>query len=395
LTRRAVRRKTRYIHSIKKNAADGREFSDLFAVKAKNLATSSRDKPYLRLTLGDKSGTIDAFIWDNAVEYGSQIREGDIVEVRCRPQIHREVPQLRVDLIESLSDKDLEGIDRSEFRPGLDLPTRRRLWDQIRQILDQIENPSLRALVREFTTDDRFCEAFLEGAAAKSFHHAYVGGLADHTLAVLRLALAVCEFYPERLNRDLLLAGAFLHDVAKIEEFDAGTGNYTDRGQLLGHIAIGARMLRERTARIPDFPESLLLQVEHMILSHHEKGEWGSPVEPKTMEAMALHYLDNLDAKLVGAWAWLEGEEVPEGSWSSYWRGLGRPLFRTPRPDMAPVAGQDPAFENVENEFLEMEKRAESQEEGEEPEGREPAEADRRAPAKPPRRDPPGQGRLF
>lgn len=382
MTAPARLRKNRYVSHLKKSPEDGREFVDLFAVVSKKLALSSRDKPYLRLTLGDRTGSIDAFVWDNAPEYAAQLEEGDVVEVRGRPQVHKDTPQLRVDHLRKV--EDLGAVDPSEFRPGLDAMVRQKIWEDTVRLLAQVGNPFVAALLRTYTDDLALREAYLEAPAAKSFHHAYVGGLAEHTLAVMRLAWAVAELYPGRLQRDLLVAGAFLHDVAKVEEMCPRTGAYTDAGRLLGHIALGARRLRERAAGVPDFPEPLLLHLEHLILSHHERIDWGSPVEPQTLEAMALNFIDNLDAKLAGAWAWLEGEEVPAGGWSSYWKGLGRQLHRAPGCDL-PGTGNQPAagFADIEAEFLRREASESREEAG-------PAAPARRKP-KP---TPPAQGDL-
>ncbi len=344
--------KSRYVSSLKKEAEAGREFEDLFLVVAKKLATSSRDKPYLRLTLGDRTGTVEGFLWDNAVEVGAQIEEGDLVEVRGRPQVHKDAPQLRIERLRPVADRDKAGLDPAEFRPGLDGAVRRRLWEEILALLGQVGDPYLRALLDQYTGDDAFREAFLEAPAAKSFHHAYVGGLAEHTVAVMRLAAAVAAQYPDRLQPDLLLTGAFLHDLAKTLEMDPRTGNYTDAGRLLGHIALGGHELRRRAAQVPGFPPPVLLHLEHLILSHHERIDWGSPVEPQTLEALVLNFVDNLDAKLAGAWAWLEGEEVLGGHWSTYWKGLGRSLLRTHGPGSAAAPAAHPGFGDLEAELL-------------------------------------------
>ncbi|MDW7709828.1 MAG: HD domain-containing protein [Deferrisomatales bacterium] len=324
-------RKSHYVKGLQERGAEGRAFEDVFAVSKKSVLTSSRDKPYLRVTLSDRTGEIEGFLWEDAELFASRFEAGDLVVVAARLQIRNDEPQLRLDSIDLVPDRDLEGIDRRDFLPGLDLEVCRTLWDELATVLEEVSNPELTRLVRVFLDDPKFRAVFLDAPAAKGFHHAYLGGLLEHTVGVLRLARALGGLYGSRLNRDLLLVGALFHDVGKVRELSRRPGfDYTDEGALLGHIVAGAHMVREAAGRLPGFPPSLLLQVEHLILSHHGEKEWGAPVQPQTLEAIALHYLDNLDAKLAGAVQWLDRENVGPGSWSSFWRGMGRSLLRTP-----------------------------------------------------------------
>ncbi|GAB4263012.1 MAG: HD domain-containing protein [Deferrisomatales bacterium] len=385
-------RKRHFLKALKETHAEGRVTTDLFAVTQKSLSTSSRNQPYLRLTLADQSDTIDAFVWDDAEEYGRQFGEGDIIEATFRIRVRNNVPQMHIESIRPLSAKDLEGIRWEDFRPGLDLDTRKGLWAEIEGILDRVQAPELAALGRTFREDDGFRDAFVDAAAAKGFHHAYVGGLAEHTLCVMRLAEQVADLYPGRLHRDLLVVGAFLHDIGKVEELSRKTGDYTDRGRLVGHIVLGAEMLRQRVSRIAGFPDSFLLQLEHLILSHHGLREYGSPVEPHTVEAIVLNFLDNLDAKLAGASQWLEKEQVAEGRWSGFWRGLGRSLYRTLTPGEGPEGAEPAGFGDLEQAFLGMADDDPSGGHDGQPARRPRAEPSRAA--APAKRAPPGQGDL-
>lgn len=324
-------RKSHYVKGLQERGAEGRAFEDVFAVSKKSVLTSSRDKPYLRLTLSDRTGEIEGFLWDDAELFASRFEAGDLVTVAARLQIRNDAPQLRVDAIDRVSDRDLEGIDRRDFLPGLAMEACQELWEELATILSEVSHPELARLLQGFLEDPKFRGVFLDAPAAKGFHHAYLGGLLEHTVGVLRLSRALGGLYSDRLNRDLLLAGAFFHDIGKVRELSRRPGfDYTDEGALLGHIVAGAHMVREAAARLQGFPQSLLLQLEHLILSHHGEKEWGAPVQPQTLEAIALHYLDNLDAKLAGALQWLDRENVGAGSWSSFWRGMGRSLLRTP-----------------------------------------------------------------
>ncbi len=353
-------RKTRTVRSLRENPDSPQEFTDLFRLAAKTLATSSRGNPYLRLTLEDRTGTIEAFVWDDAERLNAEVAPGDVVEVSGRPKVHRGTPQVQVLWARRLTDEERAQVDPADLREGLDRDARDRNWTAIRELVDELENEPLRGLLRGFIDDPTFRRRFSDARAAKAFHHAYDGGLAEHTLTLMRLARAVAALYPGRIDRDLLVAGAFLHDVAKVAEFDPDTGEYTDAGRLVGHITLGVRMLDERIAGLPGFPEALRLQLAHLILAHHERAEWGSPVRPQTVEAIALHFLDNLDAKVNGAWAWLEKEAVEPGEWSGYWRGMETALMRTPAPtgQTHPQADDAPGgLAEVERALLEKEER--------------------------------------
>jgi len=371
-----------YVKNFADRSWEGRTVEDVFAVTRKSLLTSSRDQPYLRLTLADRTGEIEGFIWDNAEDFSTRFDAGDLISVAARVQLRNGAAQLRVDAAQRVADRDAEGIDPRDFLPGLDVPTCQRLWADVGALLAEVRHPALAQLLAAFTGDPQFQTAFLDAPAAKGFHHAYVGGLLEHTTGVLRLALDLARRYPERLNQDLLLAGAFLHDIGKIHELARKPGfAYTDEGAMVGHIVIGARMVREQAARIPRFPETLLLHLEHLILSHHGEKQWGAAADPQTLEAIALHYLDNLDAKLAGAQQWLDRENVPAGTWSTFWRGLGRALLRTPAFSEGGGSPRDD-MRDVEAEMMRL-----AETEGEQSEGnRWGAPRDRR---------PPGQGRLF
>ena len=351
-------RKRRFVKALRDSPADGRRLTDLFLVERKNLATSSRNQPYLRLSLGDRSGAMDAFVWDDAAECARGFREGDLVRVVFRVKSRNDAPQMHVDSVEALTEEDLGEVHWDDFRPGLDPAERDAIWEETRQLLAQVTNPALHELANGICDAPGFRRSYLDAPAAKGFHHAYVGGLARHTLSVMRLAGAVAALYPRELDPETLLLGAFLHDLGKLEELSPQSGGYTDPGRLLGHIVLGARLLRHRAEAVAGFPAELLLHLEHLVLSHHGQKEWGSPVLPQSPEAIVLSFLDNLDAKLTGAGEWLGGEEVAPGEWSSFWKGLGTALYRAPGAGAAnePTApGAEPSLGDIEREFLRRE----------------------------------------
>jgi 3'-5' exoribonuclease len=193
----------------------------------------------------------------------------------------------------------------------------------LREVLRKIDNPQIKSLVDRFLNDPSFVQLFKKAPAAKNFHHSTVGGLLEHTLSVCRLALLVAEHYPE-LNRDLLLAGAFLHDIGKVRELGIDASiDYTDEGRLIGHLSLGVSMVDEKLAAMKDFPEEISLRLKHLILSHHGEYEFGSPKKPAFLEAFALHLIDDLDAKMNGLGRFIE-KDRQEGRWTDFNRLFDR-----------------------------------------------------------------------
>jgi 3'-5' exoribonuclease len=189
------------------------------------------------------------------------------------------------------------------------------------------ENPHLKSLVELFMADAEIAERYRNAPAAKTLHHAYIGGLLDHVVSLFRSCDLMCQNYPQ-VNRDLLLTGAFLHDIGKVQELTYNRAfSYTTRGQLLGHMIIELEMLQAKLAQLPDFPAELKTLLEHLIISHHGQYDFGSPKLPMFPEALMLHYLDDLDSKMEAMRAHFEREAELEGPWTSYNASLGRPLF--------------------------------------------------------------------
>ncbi|NTU60230.1 MAG: HD domain-containing protein [Deltaproteobacteria bacterium] len=376
--------KNLFVRSLKKESQEGRKFRDFFLVLRKNPTTTAEGQPYLRLTLADSTDSIEAFVWDRAAETDRLFREGDIVEVEGSFKTFRGTPQVVVRSVgEVISDRS--EVDIGAFQPASKWP-RKEMLAELKGRLSTTGNPWLAKLYDAFLDDPAISEALLTAPAAKSFHHAFVGGLLEHTLGLVRLAGAIAPLYADRLNPDMVVAGAFLHDIGKLQELSQTAGiDYTDEGRLLGHITIGTRMVHERAATIDGFPPLLLVHLEHLVLSHHEKSEWGSPVSPQTLEALLLHYIDNLDAKLCGAADWIEKERLPGSDWTSFWKGLGYPLYANPlsgpRFEGAAAAEEE---DDLAAHFLREEAEAERAERSSD------EERERRRN----RRDVPGQGKL-
>jgi 3'-5' exoribonuclease len=295
-----------------------------YAVKDKSLA-SFRNKPgqYLSLTLGDASGEITARMWDNAEQAAKLFETGDAVTVRGKVESYRGQMQL---VIERLKKADEPSYEQAEL-----LPQSPRDLDEYRerlfQYIEEVRDPRLRTLVDAFFGDEEFLERFCALPGAKALHHAHVGGLLEHTVGVVEILRTVCDIHQE-LDRDLVIAGALLHDIGKIEELEAGAAfDYTDAGRLVGHIVLTDRMVTDAIEDIEDFPEELANRLTHLLLSHHGQKEYGAPVLPMTTEACALHYADNLDAHVQYFSQVVQAGADSGNRWSDYQRLFDRYIY--------------------------------------------------------------------
>ena len=289
-----------------------------YLVKSKRMGSTKKGDPFLSLTLGDRSGEIEARVWERANPLSALFAEGDILEVEAAAGSYRGEVQLTV--------SDLKPV-REVRDPSLFVEVTRqdvtKMMLSLRELLRKIESPEIKSLIDRFLSDSSFVHLFKRAPAAKNFHHSTLGGLLEHTLSVCRLALLVAEHYPE-LNRDLLLAGAFLHDIGKVRELGVVTSiDYTDEGRLIGHLSLGVSMLDEKLAAMKDFPEEIALRLKHLILSHHGEYEFGSPKKPAFLEAFALHLIDDLDAKMNGLGRFIE-KDRQEGRWTDFNRLFDR-----------------------------------------------------------------------
>jgi 3'-5' exoribonuclease len=219
-------------------------------------------------------------------------------------------------------------IDYSDYLPKTTKDVG-ELWKTLSEYVAKFENPHLKALVESFMADPEIAEPYRNAPAAKTLHHAYIGGLLDHVVSLFRSCDLVSRNYPQ-VNRDLLMTGAFLHDIGKTQELTYNRAfGYTTRGQLLGHMVIELEMLQAKLAKLPGFPADLKTLLEHLIISHHGQYEFGSPKLPMFPEALMLHYLDDLDSKMEAMRIHFEREAELEGPWTSYNASLGRPLLNS------------------------------------------------------------------
>ena len=228
--------------------------------------------------------------------------------------------------MDDLFTAETSAVDISDFLPSTESDPE-ELLRELKKIVDTIEDPSIKKLLNDFFTDRNFIARFKLAPAAKKLHQAYLGGLIEHTALVVKLAVAVADFYPH-VNRDLLIAGAFLHDIGKIAELEYDrVFDYTDRGRLMGHLVIGARMVEEKIGSIKNFPEQTADLILHLILSHHGEMQYGSPVVPVLPEAVILHHIDHMDATVWGFLGEVERSAEMEGNWSKFSNVYQRYIF--------------------------------------------------------------------
>ena len=309
-------------HQWIKDIMEEDRIASCYLVRGKSQGTTRNGKPFLTLTLADKTGEIPAMVWDRAQEYSARFSEGETVVVAGLASSYRGRIQL------TISD-----IERPEKEPDSSLfcessPTDpSKMMRSLKEILKGIKDPNLRALVDRFLADRSFTALFRKAPAAKNFHHSYMGGLLEHTLSVSEMAAEIARHYPE-LNGDLLIAAAFLHDIGKTREFTFPPNiEYTDEGRLVGHVVSGVEMLNEKLEGMKAFPEDLAIRLKHMILSHHGQFDFGSPKEPAFLEAFALNFVDDMDAKMNGLGRFMERDRR-EGAWTEFNRLFGRYLLK-------------------------------------------------------------------
>jgi 3'-5' exoribonuclease len=294
-----------------------------FLVYEKEIRNTRDGKAYLRLELGDRSGTIEARMWDQFEAAAKDVGRDDFVKVNARVEIYRNKPQLS---LQQLRRAKPEEVDLSDFLPHTKEDVG-KLWEQLLEYANSIENPWLKKLVNGIITDPATAARYKRAPAAKVMHHAYLGGLLEHVIGLCGLAKQVAAHYPE-LNADLLLTVAILHDVGKLDElcYDRAIG-YTTEGQLLGHIVMELETVSKAMDAIEGFPSNLKAVVQHLLISHHGQYEFGSPKLPMIREAMVFHYLDDMDSKMAAVRAALVTESGDD-EWSAYSAALGRKFLK-------------------------------------------------------------------
>ena len=297
--------------------------TSFFLVHEKEVRNTREGKAYLRLELGDRSGTIEARMWDQFELAAKDVNRDDFVKVQARVELYKNRPQLAVLQLRLARPEE---INLADYLPHTTADVE-KMFAELLEYAESIANPWLKKLVLNILSDPETARCYKRAPAAKVMHHAYLGGLLEHVVSLCGMARRVATHYPE-LDLDLLLTAAILHDVGKLEElcYERSIG-YTTQGQLLGHIVMELETVTRAIDKIDGFPAPLKTVVQHLLISHHGQYEFGSPKLPMIREAMVFHYLDDLDSKLAAVRVAL-GTPSGDDEWSSYSTALGRRFLR-------------------------------------------------------------------
>ncbi len=310
---------THNAHTPIRDLVPGTSVFDVFLVTRKETRTTKSGKPFLKLRLGDRTGALDCMVWEAADALGAGFETGDVVRVRGRTSEYRGSLQMEAGEIERVPH---DSVDARVFLPATYRDVE-ELQGFLRYQIESVYDRDYRALLEAIFGDPEFLARFSDAPAATTFHHAYLGGLLEHTVTVADLCEHISQQYG-RVDRDLLVTIALLHDIGKVDELTyERTIGYSDAGRFLGHVVLGVTLVSEQAGKLAGFPQEKLHQLLHAIVSHHGELEWGSPKRPATLEALVVHHVDNLDAKVKGFL------EIVEGSRQAPWTDLQN-LFRRP-----------------------------------------------------------------
>ena len=305
-----------------KDLKPGMEINEVFVLRSKELRDYEKGN-YLKLELGDKTGRVDGVAFDNAVLLFRKAEEGDFVQVRGFTSTYKDFVQIKVD---NLFKVEPDRVDLTDFLPR-SKRSPEELLECYRKEADSLKNPSLAQLLKNILADQEIVKGLQIAPGGKLWHHNYVGGLLEHTLKIVEFCKKACELY-EMVDRDLLIAGALLHDLGKISQYEVSSFiDYSDEGRLIGHIVEGDRIVTEKIKEMADFPEELAMRLRHLILSHQGELEMGSPVVPQTLEAIILHNADEMDAKAGAFRRIIESEQEPGKKWSSFVKLINRFIY--------------------------------------------------------------------
>ena len=325
-------------HKYLRDAAPGDLVDDVFLLSNKQLSAGSNGKQFIKGFISDRTMQVTARLWNATPQLSNSLPENGFVRVRGRIENYQGNLQLIIDAVHVAKPGTFE-LDDLMPHTNQDIPT---MFRRLAEILGSLQNRHLGSLVHAYLDDEALMASFCRAPAAVSMHHAFIGGLLEHTLNAVEVADAICRFYPG-LNRDLVISGIFLHDIAKTWELSYESAfAYTDGGQLVGHIVKSAMWVEHKAKEAQvvlgeRIPQAVIDVVQHIILSHHGQLEFGAPKTPATPEAIAVHMIENLDAKLMSAlFATRGGGASAEGNWTEYMKTFNGRLFR---PDVAPPEG--------------------------------------------------------
>ena len=309
--------------------ADGETIDQIFLASEKQLRTNRNGNLYLQFRLNDRTGSVTAMLWNASQKHYDSFDNGDFVRIQGTSQLYNGGMQV---LAKKIDKSDAQGIDESDF-VTLSNEKVEQMVSRVAELLRGMRNVHLRNLAECFLVDEEFMKGFRTAPAGVKNHHAYQGGLLEHVLSLMEVCSLIAPRYPN-LDADLLLMGAFLHDTGKIRELTYSPDlGYSDAGQLIGHLVQGVSILDEMIAETDklgaeEFPADLANQLRHMIVSHHGQYEFGSPKLPMTLEAITLHHLDNLDAKIHSVAQIIEEDVNKDSSWTVYQPSIGIKVYK-------------------------------------------------------------------
>ncbi len=302
---------------------------EVFVASGKQLRPNRNGNLYLQVELSDRTGSISARLWNADEAIYQAFNDGDYVRVQGNTQVFQGAMQMIARRIEPVPREEVDPVD-FEPEPAVDA---NRLLARLKELIRGVHDPHLKTLAECFLLDDEFLTRFTLAPAGTKHHHSYHGGLLEHTVSMMEAADRIAPCYPQ-VDRDLLILGAMLHDMGKTRELGFQSGlEYTDEGQLLGHVVLSVEMLTEKVTEAErlggePFPKELVLQLKHMLLSHHGEYEYGSPKVPMTLEALALHCLDLLDSKINAFGLILKADPNTDSPWTTYQPALGRKIYK-------------------------------------------------------------------
>ena len=297
-----------------------------FLVRSKIMAMAKNGRPYMTLKLMDRSGEVEGRVWDRVDELSARFERDDFLLVSAKASVYLGKMQLVIQDLRRVSEQEIE---LSDFLPVAAKPVA-DMVSELHQRVADLEDPHLKALMQSFLDDPQFMKDYSRAPAAKTMHHVYLGGLLEHALSVAALAADVSRRYPA-LDADLLIVGALLHDIGKVAELKYDRSfEYTDAGKLLGHIVIGVEMVEEKLRTLPAFPRETAIHIKHLLLSHHGQYDFGSPKRPKTLEAVVLNFLDDMDSKINGVQTHIDKEPDSDSAWTQYHRLYDRYFYKGP-----------------------------------------------------------------
>ncbi len=317
---------------------EGDWVEDIYLVTSKQVSTAKNGVTYLSLKLADKTGEIDGKLWDNADEVAGRFEREDFVRIKGIAANYQGAMQIKMRTLEKIDDSKVDFSNFIQTSPR----NAEDMVKELKAVISGITNSHLKQLLNAFLNDKAFMDAFKRTPAAKTLHHNYIGGLLEHVVELISLARDVARHFPF-VDLDLLIAGAFLHDIGKVRELAVRKSiEYTTEGRLLGHISLGYEMVAEKIGAIAGFPAELTMLLKHIMLSHHGEYEFGSPKRPKIQEAIIINYLDDLSAKINNFQATLKKENVAQGEWTNFNKMHDRYLYRQTASSSAAATANEP-----------------------------------------------------